>query len=127
MKNIFLIFVFTVIGVTSYAQDTAELVEDQNPNYKEAMNRFLSNSQEYTLQQGTTAQETYKAIDPLEEKRELRSLRRQYRSQRAYWRHERRLQRIQNTTYHDYGSYYGNRSYGYDWLTLGILGACILW
>ncbi|WP_438425500.1 hypothetical protein [Aquimarina macrocephali] len=126
MRNIFSVFVFVIIGCIGYTQE-AQLAEDQNPNYKVAMNRFLKNSQEYTLQQGTTAQETYKAIDPLEEKRELRSLRRQYRSQRAYWRHERRLARIENTRYYDYGSYYGHRSYGYNWLTLGILGACILW
>ncbi|WP_131248833.1 hypothetical protein [Aquimarina atlantica] len=126
MRNIFSVFVFVMIGCIGYSQE-AQLEEDQNPNYKEAMNRFLKNSQEYTIQQGTTVQETYKAIDPLEEKRELRSLRRQYRSQRAYWRHERRLKRIENTRYYDYGSYYSYRPNGYDWLTLGILGACILW
>ncbi|MBG6130027.1 hypothetical protein IWQ47_001890 [Aquimarina sp. EL_43] len=126
MRNIFSVFVFVMIGCIGSAQET-QLAQDQNPNYKKAMNRFLKNSQEYTIQQGTTVQETYKAIDPLEEKRELRSLRRQYRSQRAYWRHERRLKRIENTRYYDYGSYYSYRPRGYDWLTLGILGACILW
>lgn len=125
MRNIFSVFVFVIIGCIGYTQETVQLTEDQNPNYKVAMNRFLKNSQEYTLQQGTTVQETHKAIDPLEEKRELRSLRRQYRSQRAYWTHERRLKRIENIRYYDYGSYYGYRSYG--WLTLGVLGACILW
>ncbi|WP_062052827.1 hypothetical protein [Aquimarina longa] len=131
MKKIVSILVFVIIGLTSYAQKTTTLVEDQNPNYKKAMDKFLTNSNEYTLAQGTTLQETYKAIDPLEEKRELRSLRRQYRAQRPYWRHQRRLERARNTTYYENYGYSGFNSgyynYGSDLLTLGLLGACLIW
>ncbi len=126
MKNIILAFIFVTMGNISFGQEATSLAPDQNPNYINAMNKYSDNSIEYTSQQGTTLQETYKAINPLEEKRELRSLRRKYRSQRAYWRHQRRLARIENTRYYDYG-YNGFQNQGYTWLGLGLLGSCLFW
>ncbi len=142
---------FLTICVTS-AQNSNELVKDQNPNYKLAMDKYMESPKEYTLLQSTTVQETYKAIDPLEEKRELRAQRRQFRAQRPYWRHQRRLERIKNTRYYENnnnGGFYGNRgfyNYGYrnnnfigrnqrfrnynylggGLLGLGLLGSCLI-
>ena len=62
----------------------------------------------YVMLQGTTAQETYKAIDPLERKRELRMLRKEYRAKRRLWRHQERMERIKRTNYYDYNSNFFN-------------------
>ncbi|WP_282084841.1 hypothetical protein [Aquimarina algiphila] len=126
MKKEYLILVLIMLGFMSHAQAIAPLVTGQNPNYKIAMNKVINNNNKYILQQGTTVQQTYKAIDPLEEKRELRSRKKQYRSQRAYWRHQRKLKRIENTQYYDYG-YYDRSYYRNTWLSLGLWGACTVW
>ncbi|WP_029209631.1 hypothetical protein [Aquimarina agarilytica] len=147
----------TLLGFLTFcilsAQDSKPLVEDQNPNYKVAMDKYMESPKEYTLLQSTTVQETYKAIDPLEEKRELRSQRRQFSAQRPYWRHQRRLERIKNTRYYESydNGFFNNRgfyNYGYrnnnfigrnqrfrnynylglggGLLGLGLLGSCLI-
>ena len=108
MKKILLLLIIS-FPVLLIGQEKNTLVNDQNPNYKLAMEKYVANLQDYTLLQSTTAQETYKAIDPLEEKRELKALRRQYRAQRPYWRHQRRLEQAKNTHY-----IYDNNNWGYN-------------
>lgn len=110
MKKILLLVTTTCFTVVLSAQEKQNLADDQNPNYKLAMEKYVANLQEYTSLQGTTVQETYKAIDPLEEKRELKALRRQYRAQRPYWRHQRRLEQAKNTRY-----IYDNNNWGNNW------------
>jgi len=142
--SIVTLFSFLSFCVVS-AQNFQELEEDQNPNYKIVMAKYKEYPEELTLLEGTTAQETYKAIDPLEEKRELQSQRRQFRAQRPYWRHQRRMERIKNTRYYennnrffDYGYHnnnfigrnprFGNYNYlglGGSILGLGLLSSCI--
>ena len=87
------------------------------------------------LAQGTTEQDTYKAIDPLEEKRELRSIKRKHRAQRALWRHQERMERAKHGGYYNRGYY--NRVHRYNrfydnsfinpntLLSLGLLGCYI--
>jgi|GEM_PF-462356 len=101
MKNIILYITIFTAGFSVFAQqDNLALEADQNPNYEISQNKYTDSIQKsHTLLQGTTLQDTYRAIDPLEEKRELKSLRRQHRAQRPYWRHQRRLERIRNTQY----------------------------
>jgi len=139
MKKLLLLHIVLGFFITINAQNSSQLEEDQNPNYKTSLEKYVSVADQYTQQQGTTAQETYKAIDPLEEKRELRALRRQYRAQRPYWRHQRRLERIKNTQYYQYntpwnaGFQYGNfgnyynrhRFWGQNLLNLGLYGSCL--
>ena len=99
MKN--LLFILAVVLQASFlnAQDY-----DQNPNYLKSQEKYMASSEQYTSLQGTTAQETYKAIDRLEEKRELKAKRRALRAQRPVWRQERRLERIKNRPYYyNYG------------------------
>ncbi|WP_010520380.1 hypothetical protein [Aquimarina agarivorans] len=143
-------YILTFLGALSFcmlsAQNSDKLAEDQNPNYKVAMEKYMESPKELTLLQSTTVQETYKAIDPLEEKRELRSQRRQYRAQRPYWRHQRRLERIKNTRYYEnnnnWGGFYNYgyrnnfigrhqrfRNYNYfggGLLGLGLAGSCLI-
>lgn len=137
------IFTIITLGLFSlgFSQNTT-LVEDQNPNYMQSQDKYMAAAETHTTLQGTTAQETYKAIDPLEEKRELRALRRSYRAQRPLWRHQRRLERIKNTQYFQNSTpniYWNNRPFwgrrnfnnnrwncGTNLLGLGLLGSCFL-
>ncbi len=94
MKNLLFIFAIVLQSSILYAQ-----TYDQNPNYKESQEKYMASSEQYTSLQGTTVQETYKAIDRLEEKRELKAKRRALRAQRPVWRQERRIERIKNRPY----------------------------
>lgn len=101
MKNIIIILVvfFGYQGMLK-AQESKDLLGLQNPNYEVSLKKYDSIRSSYTLQQGTTLQETYTARDPIEEKRERRA-------QRRLRRHERALARAQNQTY-AYGYNYSN-------------------
>ncbi|MFT4662439.1 MAG: hypothetical protein ACI8XB_002729 [Patiriisocius sp.] len=147
MKNIILFATFIIIGLNFSAQES--FTPDQNPNYQNSLDRFKDSANDYSVLQGTTLQKTYKAIDPLKVKRELKALRRKHRANRPVWRHEERMARINNTTYidSDYGYNNGFGNYGYSnsyrnssfnrgyrnsftnsnsLLSLGLLG-CVLW
>ncbi len=112
MKNIILCIALLAASIVVNAQqDSPALEADQNPNYKLSQDKYTANIQaEYSVLQGTTLQETYKAIDPLEDKRQLKALKKKYRAQRPYWRQQRRLERIRNTRYYNYNNY-SNRNY----------------
>jgi len=139
MKNkIFILLFLTSVGFTGIAQNSTDLVADQNPNYQISLDKYMSenNASDLTLLQGTTAQETYTAIDPMEEKRKRKALRRYYRSLRPLWRHQERLERAKNPYYSNrrYRNY-NNRNYNHynnnRWLNsqsllnLGLLGYLI--
>lgn len=110
-------FIFFLIGLISVqAQD----LSDQNPNYEQSRNKYMATAENYTQHQGTTVQDTYKAIDELEAKRERKELRKKMRAMRPYWRHQRRMERIKNrrfyrNRYYDRGFYrpYPYRRYNY--------------
>lgn len=109
--RVFIIMMGLMISIGGFSQENS-LAENQNPNYKQSLEHYTKmlktdEKTDYVALQGTTVQQTYKAIDPMEEKRELKALRRKYRAQRPLWRHQRRMERIKNTRYHDY-------NYGYD-------------
>ncbi len=118
MKQLFLIAsLYLLFQYNGSAQEFSTiLATDQNPNYGLAIKPYLIDQNESIALQGTTLQETYNAIDPLEEKRLLRSQRREYRSKRRLWRHQEALEIAKNTSYnYDYYDYtpnfYGNRYY----------------
>ncbi len=80
MKAIILFCSFLCLfSLNNYAQD---LAYDQNPNYKISQDKYMKMADSLTRLHGTTLQETYKAIDYLEDKREAREKRREYRMQR---------------------------------------------
>jgi len=110
MKNI-LFFSALLMGFSALGQEVA-LAPDQNPNYKRSLAKYDSIYTQYTQQQGTTLQDTYEAIDPMEHKRKMQELRREYRAKRPLWRQERRMERIRNTRYIDTG---WNNGWGWGW------------
>ncbi|QTE22000.1 hypothetical protein [Polaribacter cellanae] len=120
--KILILFVSTIfITFSSFSQQkTSDL--NQNPNFAKSMNSYLETNKEIILTQGTTSQETYKAIDPLQERRDLRSLRRKHRANRLLWRHQERLERAKNTQFieYDYPNYY-NGYYNNNWNNFGSL------
>lgn len=102
----------------TYAQ---ELVEDQNPNYKASLSKYMSMKDSLTETLSTTVQDTYKAYDWYEAKQERKALRREY-------RHEERMARAKNRNYSNYnsgyynGGYYGNGYYNNSWNWLPRIG-----
>lgn len=105
MKEIIYLSALLFIIPTLYGQEQ-QLINNQNPNYQISLEKYTANTQEYNTTQGTTTQNTYKAIDPLEEKRELKSIKRKYKAQRRLWRHQERLERAKNTTTYNYSEPY---------------------
>ena len=79
IKN-FTIILCTLLSFMGIAQNSIELGTDQNPNYKISLDKYVAASKDIsqTLTQGTTSQETYVAIDPMEEKRKRKELRNYY-------------------------------------------------
>ncbi|MBO9199815.1 MULTISPECIES: hypothetical protein [Niastella] len=74
------------------------LVEDQNPDYMISQVKYLGMADSLNALHGTTPQETYKAIDWMEQRQERRDARRAF-------RRELRLERAK------YGWYYNDYSY----------------
>lgn len=113
MKNsIFTAILITFVGFMGVAQNSTKLVNDQNPNYQISLDKYLAAGElsNQTLTQGTTAQDTYTAIDPMEEKRKRQELRRFFRSQRPLWRHQERLERAKNPSFFNDGR---NRNFNF--------------
>lgn len=106
------------VGFVAMAQNSIALVSDQNSNYQTSLNKYvtINTVNKTNLLQGTTAQETYTAIDPMEEKRKRKELRKYFRSQRPLWRHQERLERAKNPVnynniYRGYNNNYRRNSY----------------
>lgn len=104
-----------VIALTGTAQNSATQ-QEQNPSFMVSQARYMKMADSINSWHGTTLQETYKAIDYLEDKREQRANRRA-------WRHELRMERARNSGwyngyYNDYYYYPYNslyyRSWGYN-------------
>jgi hypothetical protein len=105
MKKYLLLIVLLVTVFGGFAQQ--ELAYDQNPNFAISRDKYMKLSDSINSFQSTTAQQTYKAIDYLVDKREARDARRA----------ERRQARRYNQNYYydnNYG-YYGNGGYNYGW------------
>lgn len=138
MKSILLTASLLVIAtLTGTAQDNA--LAQQNPSYMVSQARYMKMADSINSWHGTTVQDTYKAIDFLEDKRELRANRRA-------WRHELRMERARNSGWYNDGynngyyypsynnGYYYNRPWGYRnnwnnylWNTLPLAATVGLW
>lgn len=99
MKTIYILALF-LFSVSLSAQE----ISDQNPNHKNAYQKYLKVSESYTKAQGTTAQQTYVAIDPMEEKRIRKKMRKDHKAMRRVWRHEERMEEAKNTKYRVYNN-----------------------
>lgn len=117
-----ILLVGVLFSVVGYSQKDV----DQNPNYKTAYEQYIETSSSYVNKQGTTAQDTYVAIDPLEEKRIRKKLRKDHRAMRSLWKHEERLERAKNTKRYitrsnQYRfSSYGNLRYPFNRSRIGV-------
>lgn len=104
MKKIFYAAILLVLPAMTYSQET--IVFDQNPRYKESLDRYLKMVDSLTAWHGITIQNTYKAYD-------WREAREERRKQRRAWRHEERMNRgyYNDYSYPDYYPYGGGRYY----------------
>lgn len=80
MKTLFTsLLLLGMVCTGTYAQQA-----DQNPNYRESLDRYLEVKDSVNLSQGTTVQRTYKAYDFMEERRDRRERRRRLREEYYY-------------------------------------------
>jgi hypothetical protein len=99
MKNIaFILLSFLSCTNFSAQKDSLSLLPDQNPNFRKSRAKYSEMVATLTQNQGQTVQQTYKAIDDVQAKKERREL-------RISNRQERRMARIQSRGY-----YYGNNN-----------------
>lgn len=102
MKSILLAGSLIVVAtLTGTAQN---LAQDQNPSFMVSQARYMKMADSINSWHGTTLQETYKAIDYLEDKRAERA-------SRKAWRRELRMERARNNGW--YNGYYNNYYYPY--------------
>jgi hypothetical protein len=111
MKKILTLFWIAFGVLMAYQEANAQTqAENQNPNFRVSMNKYLAAADSLSVTMNTTVQNTYKAYDWYEAREERRALRKQY-------RHEERMARIKyGRDYYPnyYGSYYGYNS-GWNW------------
>lgn len=127
MKKLVLISFGIVINFICFSQTTTNsvsLVDDQNPNFERSRSFYMKSAANLTEHEGQTIQETYKAIDDMELKKERKELKLQRRHEirlarinnrrhinRYYWN---RYNGYNNYGYNGYSNYYGNNNYGYN-------------
>ncbi|MFZ1528868.1 MAG: hypothetical protein WAT19_08960 [Ferruginibacter sp.] len=95
---LFAILLFSVFNLK--AQDAA-LAPDQNPRYKESLDKYVASKDELQKTNNTTVQDTYKAYDWYQAKMDRRQDRINYRRQMNLYR---------RNNYYPYDNYYN----GYD-------------
>jgi hypothetical protein len=93
-----------ILALAATAQTS--LAPDQNPNYMVSQARYMKMADSVNSWHSTTPQETYKAIDYLEDKREARA-------NRKAWRRELRMERARNSGWYNNG-YYNDYYYPYN-------------
>lgn len=108
LKRLLLPGLATMLCLTVTIGASAQtLLPDQNPRYRESLQAYLFKKDSLTVNEGTTVQQTYKAYQYFEAKRERKDQRRQ-------WRQDRRVLRNSGYTYNDYARDYSTPfSYGY--------------
>ena len=106
MKKMVLFAVSFLLFFALTGNAQTALVADQNPNYMASQARYMKMADSINSWHSTTPQETYKAIDYLEDKREMRATRKE-------WRRELRMERARNSGWYYNGGYNGY-SYPYN-------------
>jgi hypothetical protein len=100
MKKKLLTIWLAIASVAAYAQDA--LVQDQNPNYKQSMDKYAATKDGLQATMNTTVQSTYKAYDWSTAKAERQKDRRDFRRQKQLY-----------GIYNGYGDDYYDDDYGY--------------
>ncbi len=98
MKKLLLSFLLVAATAAMYAQ---EIVPDQNPNYKQSMDKYVAQQQSLQATMNTTVQSTYKAYDWSTAKADRKKENREFRRQRQLY-----------SIYNNY-DYYDDNDYGY--------------
>lgn len=98
MNKPLLIGILLFSATASSAQDAA-LAPDQNPRYKESLDKYMASKSELQKTNNTTVQDTYKAYDWYQAKMDRRQ-------DRINFRRQLRLSRSFN--YYPYDNYYYN-------------------
>ena len=112
MKKLLLTIMIAACTVATYAQVT---VQDQNPNYKLSMDKYVAAQPSLQATMNTTVQSTYEAYDWSTAKAERQKDRRDFRRQRQLFN---MYNGYNDGYYNDYN--YGNRynngynNYGYN-------------
>jgi hypothetical protein len=107
MKRILLYLLPAILVVVATGNSSAQsLAPDQNPNYAASRDKYVRMADSINAWHGTTPQETYRAIDYLEDKRIAKQ-------ERIAFRRELRLARARNgwSNYYDDGYYYNGGGY----------------
>jgi hypothetical protein len=106
-RRIHLFFYLLSAGLflTSGTNAQTGLAPDQNPNYMVSRDKYIQLSDSLTAYQSTTIQDTYKAIDWMQFRRDARAERRAF-------RRELRLERARYGGYY-YDNYYPVYDYNY--------------
>jgi hypothetical protein len=116
MKKNLLKAVIALTGLFSYfpSQSQSELAYDQNPDFAVSRDKYVAIADSVNTWHSTTIQDTYKAIDWLENKKEARAsriaFRQQLRLQRAQWDDR---YYYQDYNYNRRGYY--NNNYRHNW------------
>jgi hypothetical protein len=112
IASIVLLFLFSA-GIRAQ-KDSLSLLPDQNPNFRKSRAKYTEMAATLTQNEGQTVQQTYKAIDDVQAKKERKEL-------RIARRHERRMARIQSPGYWDFNPGWGlnagwglNSGWGYN-------------
>lgn len=95
---------FAIVSSSPAVIAQTSLAPDQNPDYMISQNKYLQTADSVNALHSTTAQETYKAIDYLEDKKEARELRKAY-------RRELRMEQARNRWSSYYYPYNGFNNY----------------
>src|SRR5690606_10954389 len=92
------------------------------PNYAVSRDKYMKMADSINAWHGTTAQETYRAIDYLEDKREAREQRRAFRQElrmerarRGYYYYGNYYNYYRPYYYHRYPRYYSSYGYSHNW------------
>lgn len=78
MRNLIFLFLIALFSPALLAQ-VAE--NDQNPNYRASMEKYMNRKDTLLQNMGETVQQTYKAIDPIADRKEARLERQEERRQ----------------------------------------------
>ncbi|MEJ7736293.1 MAG: hypothetical protein WKF97_02600 [Chitinophagaceae bacterium] len=126
--------VLTVLLITTSGQDIQaqlDLVADQNPQYTVSRDKYIKLADSINTWHSTTEHQTYKAIDYLEDKRELRksrqALHQELRLERARygWSYDYNQFSPAPFSYYNRNNYNRNRFCGYRYRTGNYLWSSI--
>lgn len=117
MKKIFLFASGIVFSALAFAQQQ-DLAPDQNPNYAVAMVKYTGNTEQLQSTNNTTVQNTYKAFDWYENKKEKKQERLEFNRKIRLLQAERSYYNRNNYNGYGYDRNYNNgynRNYNYNY------------